>query len=91
MLLGMNFKKIEKIILNSDLISDDKGELVEAFSELDEDNLKNILELFIEDNSLIRVVNQNYKDKKVALSSGTDSDWKKIILEEEFQLEKANK
>lgn len=84
--MDTNFQKIKELIQKSTLLPAERGELLLLFTKANDQDLEPILKLFIEDSSWIRKINENYKIKRAALTTGNQALWQKIVQEEEAQL-----
>ena len=84
--MDTNFQKIKELIQESTLLPTEREDLLLLFTKANDQDLEPTLKLFIEDSSWIRKINENYKAKRVALATGNQALWQKIIQEEEAQL-----
>ncbi len=84
--MGANFQKIKELIQKSDTPLAEQEELIMLFAKANDEDLESTLKLFAEDSSWIHKISENYKAKQVALATGNQALWQKIIQEEESQL-----
>ena len=82
-----NFEKIKNLIAESNLELSDQIMLTELFSKTEDNKLEEVVELFSSNPSWIEKINENYKAKHEAMTTGDSELWKKIVEEEEKQLE----
>lgn len=82
----INFQKIKKLILQSNLSLVDQTELIKAFSFAKDSDLEDVLKLFSENSSWIEYINKNYKAKRSAFITGNSAILKNIFEEEKKQL-----
>ncbi len=86
-----NIEKLKVLIDNSTLDSSDQEDLIELFTKANDSELDSVVDLFSSDSAWIEKVNANYKAKKAIMKVGDFEIWKKIIEEEEKQLEDVEK
>jgi hypothetical protein len=84
--MNTNFEKIKLSIRESPLSLPDQISLLDLFVIVNDDDLKDVADLFFEDPSWVEKINENYKAKKSALSTKDPEAWKKILETEEEQL-----
>lgn len=84
--MGTNLQKITDLILKSDISPTEQDNLINLFIESNDQDLEPILKLFSEDPSWINKINENYKSKQAAMTTGDATLWQKIVEEEESQL-----
>ena len=83
-----NFQKIKDLIYNSTIPLSEKQKLTSLFIQANDQELELVLNLFTQDSSWISKINDNYKDKSTAVANNNSELWKKIIEDEESQLQK---
>lgn len=84
--MNTNFQKIKELIQKTSVPLVEQEELFMLFANVNDQDLESVFELFSEDSSWINKINENYKAKQVALSTGNQVLWQKIVQEEEAQL-----
>jgi|YelNatPaOPRAMG01_1025707.scaffolds.fasta_scaffold350945_2 hypothetical protein len=84
--MGTNFQKIKELIQKSDIPLSEQEDLILLFAKANDQDLAQTVNLFTENPSWIRKINDNYKAKQAALATGNSALWQKIIQEEESQL-----
>lgn len=66
----------------------EKVGLILLLSKVGNEDLLSLVNLFSEDPSWVEKINENYKNKSTAVNTGNSKLWRKIIREEELQLQK---
>ena len=84
--MDTNFQKIKELIQKSATPLAEQEDLLLLFAKANDQDLEPTLKLFTEDPSWIYKINENYKAKQVALATGNQALWQKIVQEEEAQL-----
>lgn len=78
-----NLEKITAVLQQSELTLEDKQILLEVFAQVDDVELEGLLELFLEDNSWISIINDNFKAKRDAFESGDPLVMGEVLKKEE--------
>ena len=86
-----NFEKIKTLIAKSKISFPDKEELILIFAKANDEELKSILSLMKSGLSWVNKISYNYKAKQAALFTNNPNLWRKILLEESFQLKQVKK
>ena len=84
--MDTNFQKIKELIQKSAIPLAEQENLLLLFTKANDQDLEPTLKLFTEDSSWIHKINENYKAKQAALTTGNQALWQKIVQEEEVQL-----
>ncbi len=82
-----NFNQLKDLISKSSVPFSDQIDLIALFSKAEDAELFDIVVLFSKDSLWISRLNDNYKQKSKALSTGDSNIWKSIIEEEKKVLE----
>ena len=82
-----NFQKIKDLIDKSSISLSEKQKLTSLFIQANDQELRLVLNLFTQDSSWISKINDNYKAKSTAVANDDLELWKKIIENEESQLQ----
>ena len=87
--MDLNIEKIKNIILQEeDLSETEQQDLVALFSQESDARLEQVVQLFSENPSWIKRVNDNYQAKKKAFQKNDKDAWAKIMQDEESLLTK---
>jgi hypothetical protein len=86
--MNTNFEKIKELISKSSLSLSEQIDLVTIFVKTKDEDLEVLADLFSHDPTWISKINDNYQAKNAALATKNPSLWKKIIEEEQSELEK---
>lgn len=78
-----NLEKITAVLQQSELTQEDKQILLEVCTQVDDAELEGLLELFLEDNSWISIINDNFKAKRAAFESGDPLVMGEVLKKEE--------
>ncbi|QQR65372.1 hypothetical protein IPH92_02210 [Candidatus Kaiserbacteria bacterium] len=78
-----NLEKLTTVLQHSELAPEDKQILLEVFAQVDDVELEGLLELFLEDNSWISIINDNFKAKRAAFESGDPLVMEEVLKQEE--------
>lgn len=78
-----NLEKLTAVIQQSELTREDKEVLLEVCAQVDDIELEGILELFLENNSWIGIMSDNFKAKRAAFESGDTAVMEGILKQEE--------
>lgn len=76
------YQKIKEIIYSSDLTEEQKKEFSELFARTKERPLLPVLRLFEKDKRWVKILYDNFNEKKQAFVTGSISHWKEIIKKE---------
>ncbi len=85
-----NLKKIKELIEQAEISENDQKGLILLFANAHDEDLQSVFDLFSADPSWISKINNNYKAKKDSLNTANSEAWKRILEEEEKQLEGIN-
>lgn len=72
--MSINFTKISDVLLDSKILLDDQAELLALFSTVEDEKLKQFLDLFSNDPEWIEKISQNYKTKKEIFANGNSNE-----------------
>jgi len=89
--MNANFQKIKRLVLEADIPSADKEELLLAFSKVNDADLEPALKLFLEDESWIKKISDNFQAKSAIAMSGDSKFWQDMLRKEETQLAEMEK
>ncbi len=78
-----NLEKLTTVIQQSELAPEDKEILLEVCMQVDDTELEGILELFLENNSWISIMSDNFKAKRAAFESGDSAVMEEVLKKEE--------
>ncbi len=82
-----NLKKLKLILDNSSLPKNDQDGLLVLFARTPDRELEFGVKLFSEDIGWLKMINENYKAKQKAIAKKDPALWKKIIQEEQQELQ----
>jgi hypothetical protein len=85
--MGSNLELIKGILEKSDLAELEKDEFVSLLSGASDDELSEMLSLFSESPWWIQKMFDNYKEKSQAIVENDEVKWRRVINEEEVQLQ----
>lgn len=84
----LNIDKIKEQLVDSDLPKNEREELIEMFALGNDADLEPLTKLFEEDQKWIRIIADNYKEKKAAFKNKDPLRLEDIIKSEELLLVK---
>ena len=80
--------KLQKLISFSNLFQEDQKNLIELFSKANDEIIELTIDLFQKDPTWIKKVSDNYKAKKEIFEKKDKELWEKIVKEEVLELSK---
>lgn len=84
---SLYLKRFSDLVNKSNLSKEDKKALIDIFSKATDEDIENALSLCMRDSYWLLIINDNFKAKKEALSSGDADLWKKILKGEQTQFQ----
>ncbi len=78
-----NLEKIAALLQQSALAPEDRDILLQVCREVDDTELEGMLELFLENNSWISIISDNFKAKRAAFESGDFAEMEEVLKQEE--------
>jgi len=84
---SLMLKRIQDLVQKSDLSKEDKADFISALSIATDEELENMAALFIESSYWIKVMSDNYKQKKEAASEASEEKWNNIVAQEKTMLQ----
>ena len=87
-LFGMTntYQKINEIITESDLSKEEKWEFTGIFAKTNDEALKPVLKLLQSDKRWVRILFDNYQEKKKVLVTGNMDAWRDVVERQKEEL-----
>lgn len=80
--MNSNRKKLQKLIVTSNLKKQDQRNLLALFSQTKDKELQSVIDLFKKDPKYICIINNVYNVKASALKSRDKKAWREILQHE---------
>jgi hypothetical protein len=77
-----NWQKIKFLVAQADLSQKEINSLLLLFSTANDEDLKEVAELFSEDPRMVKKISDNYQAKRVAIQAGDPTRWSSIVQSE---------
>lgn len=84
---SLMLKRIQDLVKKSDLSKTDKVDFIEALSKVNDEELENMATLFTESSYWIKVMCDNYRQKKEAVDEKSEEKWNAIVAQEKAILQ----